>query len=68
MAAGSESNAPDATAPMRKPMAASNPSSVESTVLEDQIVDWLLERVDVKEEAATFDGLLKAGQTTAENT
>jgi len=39
-------------------------AEVESTVLEDQVVDWMLERVEVKEEETSFDGLMHPGQTT----
>lgn len=38
-------------------------SEVESVVLEDQIVDWVLERARVEEYQTTFDAMMKAGQT-----
>lgn len=39
-------------------------AEVESTVLEDQVVDWVLERAEVTEETRSFDDLLNPGQTT----
>jgi trigger factor len=38
-------------------------SDVESTVLEDAVVDWILERAEVSTETASFDELLNPGQT-----
>ena len=38
-------------------------SDVESTVLEDTVVAWILERADVSAEATTFDELLNPGDT-----
>ena len=37
---------------------------VEAAVLEDQIVEWLLDRANVTEEQTSFDELLNPGQTT----
>ena len=39
-------------------------SEIESAVLEDQVVDWVLERANVSEEATSFDALLNPGQTS----
>jgi trigger factor len=39
-------------------------SYIESTVLEDQVVEWLLERADVSEELLSFDRVLNPGQTS----
>lgn len=39
-------------------------SEVESTVLEDQVVEWLLERVEVVDVDTSFDEVLNPGQTT----
>ena len=36
---------------------------VESMVLEDQIVDWVLEKAQVSDYRTTFDAMMKAGQT-----
>jgi trigger factor len=38
-------------------------SEVESTVLEDTVVAWILERADVVAESSSFDELLNPGQT-----
>ena len=38
-------------------------SDVESLVVEDQVVDWILERARVTEEPASFDRILNPGQT-----
>lgn len=38
-------------------------SDIETTVLEDQVVDWILERANVREEPASFDEILNPGQT-----
>ena len=38
-------------------------SAVESLVVEDQVVDWILERARVTEEPASFDRILNPGQT-----
>jgi trigger factor len=38
-------------------------SDIESAVLEDQVVEWILERAQVREEPTTFDALLNPGQT-----
>ena len=40
---------------------------IESAVLEDQVVAWILERADVSDAETTFDELLNPGQTTAED-
>jgi trigger factor len=40
-------------------------SEIESVVLEDQLVDWVLGQASVIEERATFDALMKPGQTSA---
>ena len=37
---------------------------IESTVLEDQIVDWVLERAQLREESMSFDQVLSPGQTS----
>lgn len=45
----------------------SNPSfleSVQGLVLEEQVVDWLLERADISETHATFDALMHPSQAT----
>lgn len=39
-------------------------SYIESTVLEDQIVDWILERAQLREEPMSFDQVLSPGQTS----
>ncbi len=41
---------------------------IESAGLEDQVVEWVLERASVSEERSTFDALLNPGQTSAQNT
>ena len=38
-------------------------SEVESLVVEDQVVDWILERARVTEEPASFDRIMNPGQT-----
>ncbi len=38
-------------------------SYIESTVLEDQVVEWILERASVEEEHLSFDEVLGPGQT-----
>ena len=38
-------------------------ADVESTVLEDAVVDWILERADVSPDGTSFDELLNPGQT-----
>ncbi len=38
---------------------------IESSVLEDQVVDWLLERAQVTVEQSSFDELMNPGQTNA---
>ncbi len=37
-------------------------SSIESMVLEDQVVDWVLENAQVSDEATTFEDLMKASR------
>jgi trigger factor len=37
---------------------------VESGVLEEQVVEWLLERAQVTDEPSSFDAILNAGQTS----
>ena len=38
-------------------------SDVESTVLEDTVVEWILERAEVSDDPTSFDELLNPGQT-----
>ena len=38
-------------------------SEIESLVIEDQVVDWILERACVTEEPASFDRIMNPGQT-----
>ena len=38
-------------------------SDVESTVLEDTVVAWILDRAEVVREPTSFDELLNPGQT-----
>ena len=38
-------------------------SEIESLVIEDQVVDWILERARVTEEPASFDRIMNPGQT-----
>ena len=40
---------------------------IESAVLEDQVVGWILERANVSEEPSTFDALLNPRQTNPQN-
>lgn len=40
---------------------------IESGVLEDQVVDWVLERAQVSDEPTTFDELLNPGQTSEQH-
>ena len=40
---------------------------IESAVLEDQVVEWILERADVSESQTTFDEILNPGQTNSED-
>jgi len=40
-------------------------SDVETTVLEDQVVDWILERAQISDEASSFDEVLNPGQTSS---
>ena len=38
-------------------------SYIESNVLEDQVVEWILERADISEESLSFDQVLNPGQS-----
>ena len=40
-------------------------SEVETTVLEDQVVEWILARAKVTDEASSFDEILNPGQTSS---
>jgi trigger factor len=40
-------------------------SEVKSLVLEDQVVDWVLDRARVVEDQRTFDAVMKPGQTSS---
>jgi trigger factor len=40
-------------------------SEVESVVMEEQVVDWVLDRASVTEHRTSFDAVMKAGQTPA---
>lgn len=40
-------------------------SDVESTVLEDQVVEQILERAEVTDEPSSFDDILNPGQTSS---
>lgn len=40
-------------------------SDVETTVLEDQVVEWILERAQISDEASSFDEVLNPGQTSS---
>jgi len=40
-------------------------SEIESAVLEDQVMEWILGQATVTEEASSFDALLNPGQTTS---
>ena len=40
---------------------------IESAVLEDQVVEWILERAKVSEEVSTFDAIMNPGQTRNQN-
>ena len=40
-------------------------SGIESQVFEDQVVEWILERVQVTDEHSSFDRILNPGQTDA---
>lgn len=40
-------------------------SDIETTVLEDQVVDWILERAQISDEASSFDEVLNPGQTSS---
>lgn len=39
-------------------------TDIESALLENQVVDWVLQRADIEEEPMSFDELLNRGQTT----
>ena len=43
-------------------------SGIESLVLEDQIVEWILERVRLSEEVTSFDRIRNPGQTSVTST
>ena len=40
---------------------------IESAVLEDQVVEWILNKAKVSEEDATFDAIMNPGQTSKQN-
>ncbi len=40
-------------------------ADIETSVLEEQVVEWILERAQVSEEALSFDELLNPGQTSS---
>ena len=40
-------------------------ADIETTVLEDQVVDWILERAQISDEDSSFDEVLNPGQTTS---
>ncbi len=40
-------------------------SEIETTVLEDQVVEWILERAQVSDEESSFDEILNPGQTSS---
>jgi trigger factor len=40
-------------------------SDIETAVLEDQVVDWILERAQIGDEASSFDEVLNPGQTSS---
>jgi trigger factor len=40
-------------------------SEIETTVLEDQVVEWILERAQISDEASSFDEVLNPGQTSS---
>ncbi|MDH3315504.1 MAG: trigger factor [Gammaproteobacteria bacterium] len=40
-------------------------ADIETSVLEEQVVEWILERAQVSEEASSFDELLNPGQTSS---
>lgn len=40
-------------------------SDIETTVLEDQVVEWILERAQVSDEVSSFDEVLNPGQTSS---
>lgn len=41
--------------------------SIRNAVIEDQMVDWLLERAEVTEKPSSFDEIMRPGSTQAEN-
>jgi trigger factor len=41
-------------------------SEIETTVLEDQVVEWILERANVTDQASSFDEILNPGQTSSQ--
>ena len=40
-------------------------SEIETTVLEDQVVEWILDRANVTDESSSFDEILNPGQTVS---
>ena len=42
-------------------------SDIESNVLEDQVVEWILETAQISDEITSFDEVLKPGQTTPQS-
>ncbi|MCP5152023.1 MAG: trigger factor [Ectothiorhodospiraceae bacterium] len=39
---------------------------IESVVLEDQVIDWVVERMKVTEQPSSFDAIMNPGQTTGQ--
>jgi trigger factor len=40
-------------------------SDIETSVLEDQVVDWIMDRAQISDEASSFDEVLNPGQTSS---
>ena len=40
-------------------------AEIESLVMEDEVVDWIVEHAKVNDEKTTFDAIMKGGQTSA---
>jgi trigger factor len=40
-------------------------AEIESLVMEDEVVDWVVEHADVTDEPSTFDAIMKPGQTSS---
>ena len=40
-------------------------TEIESLVMEDEVVDWIVEHAKVNDEKSTFDAIMKGGQTSA---